>query len=62
MYYNGTVVVYENFDYALWGQTHAVHGSASQVGSIPATNQAAYTDGYNYGLTVMRQNINKVQV
>ena len=48
-YWDGTNWVYENVDYENWGVNDARNGKASQVASVPASNQASYTEGFNFG-------------
>lgn len=49
MYWNGTISTADNYDYTLWGKTHAQNGTPTQVSSIPAGNQSAYTAGFELG-------------
>jgi len=49
-YWNDIEWVLEKHDWRYAGKTHAEHGTPTQVASVPAAHQAAYTDGYNDGL------------
>jgi hypothetical protein len=57
-YYNGTITVVDDYDYAIWGKTHAQNGTPTQVSSIPAPNQAAYTAGFTLG-TYWKNNLSR---
>lgn len=54
-YWNGTTIVYESFDYMLQAQTHALHGSPTQTGSIPAAYKTAYDNAFLYGSNELKR-------
>jgi hypothetical protein len=60
-YWDGTTLIFENVDYEEWGRRDAENGKTTQVASIPSTNQASYTEGFNFG-TYWNSILNRIQL